>query len=90
MNPFALFKTLDNIDLKELREQLRILNDWIINLLELTQKEMHNNSARIKELEEQRAILKTKLADKCWEKCHVAAKNDHLEDKSSFNSNNPI
>ena len=79
MNPFALFKTLDNIDLKELREQLRILNDWIINLLELTQKEMHNSRDRIKELEGQRAILKTKLADKCWEKCHVAAKNDHSE-----------
>ena len=77
MNPLLLFKTLDNIDLKELREQLRILNDWIIKLLELTQKEMHNNSARIKELEEQRAILKTKLADKCWEKCRVVAQNDH-------------
>ena len=77
MNPFALFKTLDNIDLKELREQLRILNDWVVNLLELTQKEMHNNSARIKELEGQRAILKTKLADKSWEKCHVTAQNGH-------------
>ena len=77
MNPLLLFKTLDNIDLKELREQLRILNDWIINLLELTQKEMNNNCARIKELEEQRAVLKTKLADKCWEKCRVAAQNDH-------------
>jgi len=63
--------------LKELREQLRILNDWVVNLLELTQKEMCNNSARIKELEGQRAILKTKLAEKSWEKCHIAAKNDH-------------
>ena len=79
MNPFALFKTLDNIDLKELREQLRILNDWVINLLELTQKEMANSQARIKELEEQRALLKTKLADKCWEKCHLAAQNDHSD-----------
>ena len=70
MNPFLLFKTLDNIDLKELREQLRILNDWIIKLLEMTQKEMTNSQAKIAELEEQRAILKTKLADKCWEKCH--------------------
>jgi len=77
MNPFALFKTLDNIDLKELREQLRLLNDWVINLLELTQKDMHNSRDKIKELEEQRNILKSKLADKCWEKCHLAAKNDH-------------
>ena len=86
MNPLLLFKTLDNIDLKELREQLRILNDWIINLLEMTQKEMHNSSARIDELQEQRthlrakiAELKTKLAEQCWEKCHVAAKNGHSE-----------
>ena len=80
MNPLLLFKTLDNIDLKELREQLKILNDWIINLLELTQKEMHNSAARIAELEEQRAHLKTKLADECWEKCRVAAQNDHPEE----------
>ena len=79
MNPFLLFKTLDNIDLKELREQLRILNDWIIKLLELTQKEMQNDQAKIAELEKQRAILKTKLADKCWEKCHVAANSSHQE-----------
>ena len=80
MNPLLLIKTLDNIDMKELREQLRILNDWIVKLLEMTQKEMHNSQARITELEEQRAHLRTKLADKCWEKCHVAAKNDHPED----------
>ena len=80
MNPFLLFKSLDNIDLKELREQLRILNDWIIKLLEMTQQEMQNDQAEIAELQEQRDVLKTKLADKCWEKCHVAAKNDHTED----------
>ena len=80
MNPLLLFKTLDNIDMKELREQLRILNDWIVNLLEMTQKEMHNSSCRIAELEEQRAALKAKLADKCWEKCRVAAQHDHTED----------
>ena len=80
MNPFLLFKSLDNIDLKELREQLRILNDWIIKLLEMTQQEMQNDQAEIAELQEQRDVLKTKLADKCWEKCHVAAKNDHPED----------
>jgi hypothetical protein len=79
MNPFALFKTLDNIDLKELREQLRLLNDWVINLLELTQKDMHNSRDKIKELEEQRNILKSKLADKCWEKCHLAAQNGQQE-----------
>ena len=86
MNPLLLFKTLDNIDLKELREQLSILNDWVINLLELTQKEMHNSQARIDELEEQRghlrskiADLKTKLAEKCWEKCHLAANSGHQE-----------
>ena len=78
MNPLLLFKTLDNIDLKELREQLRILNDWVINLLELTQKEMSNSRAKIAELEEQRNLLKTKLADKCWEKCHLAANSDRL------------
>ena len=76
MNPLLLFKTLDNIDLKELREQLRILNDWVINLLELTQKEMSNSRAKIAELEEQRNLLKTKLADKCWEKCHLPANSD--------------
>ena len=90
MNPFLLFKTLDNIDLKELRDQLRILNDWIIKLLELTQKEMTNNVAKIEELELQRAELKTKLADKCWEKCHVEAKNVPQAVDGSFNANNPI
>ena len=79
MNPLLLFKTLDNIDLKELREQLRILNDWVINLLELTQKEMSNSQAKIAELEEQRNLLKSKLADKCWEKCHLAANSNHQE-----------
>jgi len=79
MNPLLLFKTLDNIDLKELREQLRILNDWVINLLELTQKEMSNSQAKIAELEEQRNLLKSKLADKCWEKCHLAANSSHQE-----------
>ena len=80
MNPFLLFKSLDNIDLKELREQLRILNDWIIKLLEMTQNEMQNDQAKIAELEVQRALLKTKLADKCWEKCHVAAHSDQPEE----------
>ena len=80
MNPFLLFKSLDNIDLKELREQLRILNDWIIKLLEMTQNEMQNDQAKIAELEVQRALLKTKLADKCWEKCQVAAHSDQPEE----------
>jgi len=86
MNPLLLFKTLDNIDLKELRGQLTILNDWAIKLLEMTQKDMHNSQAKIDELQEQRAQLrakvaelKTKLAEQCWEKCHVAAQNGHQE-----------